>query len=207
MSAPPVRAGTTRRALVACLCASALALSLHSAPATAVAGGDDGVQEYEVKAAALPHFLRYTTWPKDAFGSKDAPFVLLVVGEDPFGATLDKIMAKVRVEKREVRIVRRKDLEELPKAHLVFLARSHADGLEALLDGVAKTDTLVVGDTEGMAEAGAHINLFLDAKRLGFEVNNEAVKRSRLEISSEMLKLAKLVKDKRRRASAPEEQP
>jgi hypothetical protein len=125
--------------------------------------------------------------------------VLLVVGDDPFGPALERIMAKVRGAGRPVRVVRAKDLEGLPRAQLVFLARSHAQSLGALLEGIAKSATLVVGDTEGLAAEGAHVNFYLDAKRLGFEVNTEAVKRSELEISSEMLKLARIVEDRRKR--------
>lgn len=191
---------STRRSLVAGLVTCALAALLGVRPAWGEAGAgepDTDPKEYQVKAAFLTHFIKYTTWPKSAFESKDSPFVLLVVGDDPFGAHIDKVMEKVRGAGRPVRVLRAKDTEDLPSAHMIFLAKSHAKELGAVLAGSAKTATLIVGDTEGLAADGAHINLFLDKNRLGFEVNTDAVKRSKLSISSEMLKLARIVKDRK----------
>jgi len=123
--------------------------------ASSLSTATDDPSEYEVKAAFLTHFVRYTTWPDDAFEKPDSPIVLLVVGDDPFGSVLDKQMEKV-----------------------------------------ARSSVLVVGDSEGLAENGAHINFFFEGKRPRFEVNTAAVKRSGLSINPEMLKLAKIVKDK-----------
>jgi hypothetical protein len=48
-------------------------------------------------------------------------------------------------------------------------------------------------DQDGMAQRGVMVNLFLDNRRIGFEVNAEAAKRARLNLSSKMLRLARAV--------------
>lgn len=165
-------------------------------PADAREANEDEVSEYRVKAASLLHFIGYTTWPKSAFEKEDSPFVVLVVGEDPFGPVLEKTLDGRKGAGRPIRIVRSASLEDLPKAHLLFLARSHAKEIGALMAGAAARGVLVVGDSEGVAADGAHVNVFLEAKRLRFEVNTDAVKRSDLTISPEMLKLARIVRDR-----------
>jgi hypothetical protein len=198
---------TSRRALVALLAACALGAFAVGAQARADREPDEEPKEYKVKAYFLAHFIGYTTWPKTAFEKADSPFVLLVVGEDPFGEQLELSMQKVRVAGHAVRVERRGDLEDLPRAHLVFVARSHAGELGKLLALPQAATTLLVGDAEGLAADGAHVGFYLEGKQTRFEVNEEAVKRSQLTISSEMLKLARLVKDRKRREAPEEREP
>ena len=40
--------------------------------------------EYDVKAAYLYKFTKFVEWPEAAFASAEAPFVIGVIGRDPF---------------------------------------------------------------------------------------------------------------------------
>lgn len=160
---------------------------------------EDEVSEYRVKAASLLHFISYTAWPKSVFEKEDSPIVVLVVGEDPFGPELEKALVGKKVAGRQIRVARSSRLEPLPKAHLIFLARSHSKEIGTLLAGPAARGVLVVGESEGLAAEGAHVNVYLESKRLRFEVNTAAVKRSELIIDPQMLKLARIVQDRAKR--------
>lgn len=50
-------------------------------------------QEYSLKAALLSKFGLYVEWPSSAFSSPTSPINLCVAGEDPFGESLDKVVA------------------------------------------------------------------------------------------------------------------
>ncbi|HVS19925.1 MAG TPA: YfiR family protein [Planctomycetota bacterium] len=173
-----------------------LAHGSSAAPARVTAESAQEGTEYKVKAASLYHFINYTTWPKEVFEDERSPVVLLVLGEDPFGKALDELLKGKKAGGRSIRVLRAETLEKLPRAHMVFLAQSHAKELPALLKAVAGTSALVVGDSEGQAEQGAHVSFFVDSKRVGFAVNVTAVKRSKLTISPEMLKLARIIEEK-----------
>ncbi len=41
--------------------------------------------EYQVKAVFLFNFSQFMEWPPDAFPTPDTPFVIGVLGADPFG--------------------------------------------------------------------------------------------------------------------------
>ena len=41
--------------------------------------------EYSVKAVFLYSFGRYIEWPENTFHNESDPFVIGIVGEDPFG--------------------------------------------------------------------------------------------------------------------------
>src|SRR5437763_797056 len=50
-------------------------------------------REYAVKAAFIYNFAQFTQWPADAFTSDDSPFVIGIVGDDPFDHALDQAVA------------------------------------------------------------------------------------------------------------------
>jgi preprotein translocase subunit Sec61beta len=52
-----------------------------------------------------------------------------------------------------------------------------------------------VGESEGFATRGGVVNFFSEGKKLRFEINPQAAAQAEIEISSRLLRLAKLVAD------------
>ena len=65
-----------RRGLLVALALGLLPGSLRAAPSL----------EYAVKAAYLPKFIPFITWPDGAFAGADAPFTICLLGQDRLGA-------------------------------------------------------------------------------------------------------------------------
>jgi hypothetical protein len=53
---------------------------------------------------------------------------------------------------------------------------------------------LVVGESDDFAESGGAIELFLEERRVRFEINVEAAERSGIRINSRVLSLARIVR-------------
>ncbi len=161
--------------------------------------------EYQLKAAYLLNFLKLTEWPEESFDDKDEkkpdPFTVVVIGKDPFEEELDKTFKGQTAQGRSVRAVRLRDLpdeDEEIDGHLVFSALSKTRDRNELLERLSGRAVLLVGEEDGLAEDGAHINFYLADKRVKFEVNVDSVKRSNLEISATLLKLAKIVHEEKK---------
>jgi hypothetical protein len=151
--------------------------------------------EYALKAAVLFNFTKFVDWPADAFPDGKSPFHLCILGEDPFGAVLDAMVANEVWNGRPI-AVRRLPRGADPRAcQILFLARGegerHAEDAEVLA-GLRGTNVLAVGETDRFLAEGGHIRVFLDANRVRFEVNLPAVKTTRIKISSKLLRLARL---------------
>ena len=69
----------------------ALALGLLPGPLKAAPS-----LEYAVKAAYLPKFIPFITWPDGAFAGADAPFTICLLGQDHFEGKLDQAAAGLR---------------------------------------------------------------------------------------------------------------
>jgi hypothetical protein len=191
--------------------AFALAALLAAGGAAAGEGKPAESTEYEVKAAFLLNFTKFVTWPDKAFEKNESPFVIGVLGQDPFGATLDKMFEGKTVKDRKVEILRftwpeRKEGEPagdalqalvrgLKGCHLLFVSASedgHLDDLAKMLTG---SNVLTVGESEGFAKRLGVIGFFIEAKKVRFQINTDAAARAQLDISSRLLRLASVVHD------------
>lgn len=184
------------------LCAGLVLLYTCSMPVGAGRGGDpvpplDRTPEYRVKAAFIYNFIKYSTWPEGAFRNDEEPIILTVLGKDPFGGILDATMKGKQLDGRAIRIVRHAVLPETLRSHVVFYS-GDATLRRGVLDLTKALPALTIGEHTGDALAGALVGFYLESDKVRFEVNIGRVKEVRLEISSELLKLARIVKSEGR---------
>jgi len=149
--------------------------------------------EYEIKAAFLYNFARFVEWPPESGHDPGAPFVIAILGHDPFGPVLDETVAGKAVGGRPIEVRRVSRVEEAREAQIVFVAPSERPNMAAILKAVGRPGVLTVGDTDGFASQGGAINFTLQARRVRFEINPAAAEQARLKMSSQLLKLATLV--------------
>jgi hypothetical protein len=167
----------------------AAAVALLLILAGAVAQGEQ-VPEYELKAELLARFASFIEWPGSA---ESRPFVIGVAGQNPFGGYLDKIAASRRIKGRAVVIRPIAELPQLDGCDIVFIAASERSRLATLLAHTDSHPILTVGDTSGYAASGVLINFYTSGETVRFEINESAVERSGLKVSSKLFKLARLV--------------
>ena len=153
------------------------------------------VPEYEAKSEFLERFTRFIDWPPGSSAeAPGTPFVIGVVGRDPFGPYLDALAARpIKGKRVRVRRLPGNSPDLAGCCHLLYIAASEARELPRIVSRLADRPVLTVGDTRGFAEAGVLINLVEDGGRIGFEVNEPAVRRSGLKFNSKLLRLARLV--------------
>jgi YfiR/HmsC-like len=169
---------------------SALALCLALAAARS---GAAPPTEYEVKAAFLFHFARLVEWPD--VGDPTEPFVIGIMGDDPFGSTLEGVIGVQTVRSRPIQIRRYHPGEELdPKPHILFVAAPSARDQERMLKDLKGAPVLTVGDGEAFAASGGMIGFRLTREgRVAFDINQQETERAGLKLSSQLLKLARIV--------------
>jgi hypothetical protein len=153
--------------------------------------------EYEVKAAFLYKFASFVEWPEEpgalseSGNSERQPAgsrrCIGIVGQDPFGAVLDDTVAG------KFAVRRFKPGQESDGCQILFLGASERRRLRAVLGRLRHAAVLTVGDMPGFCEQGGMINLGLADHRIRLEINPEAASRARLQLSSKLLSLARIV--------------
>jgi hypothetical protein len=174
----------------------ACVLLWHALGGAPVHGADPvAPSEYAVKAAFIYNFAKFTEWPPAAGGGTRDPIVLCAFAGEPYDAALASIDGK-SVQGRTLRVRRGLRPIEIKSCHVVFIAASEERRIPELLRAAAKAPVLTVGDSDGFAEGGGMIGLINADNRVQFEINNDAAQRVNLKIGSQLLRLARLVKER-----------
>ena len=95
-------------------------------PCSSAAAADEPL-EYQVKAAFLLNFTKFIDWPAAAFATPDSPISICILGDDPFGQTLDEIVEGEVVNGRKV-IVQRIKRAPPPKSCQVLFVEQVGKG-------------------------------------------------------------------------------
>jgi hypothetical protein len=149
--------------------------------------------EYAIKAAYIHNFARYVKWPDIAFKDADAPLYIAVLGQDPFGKVLDDTFKGKTSGTHPIEIKRFESMETLGDCHLLFVPSSEEKNLARLRESTKEKPILLVADSLSSAENGAHVGFYLEKSKVRFAINTESLKTSKLEASSELLKLARIL--------------
>ncbi len=150
--------------------------------------------EYEVKAAFIYNFTKYVQWPPPG-SNADEPFVIGVLGKDPFGLALDEVMGGQSVQRRVIVVRRFSRIEDAAKSHVLFVCASERPHLRRIFEALRNAPVLTVGDMGRFAELGGMINLTTEENRVRFEMNPNAIQRAGLKAGSPLFRLGRIVKE------------
>lgn len=149
--------------------------------------------EYQVKAVFLFNFTHFVDWPADSFESVDSPFVIGVLGQDPFGSALDDVVRGERVNGRPLVVQRYETLADLKPCHILFIDRSVRGDVTRTLDTLANRHTLTVTDFEPGGARNSIIRFLNEDKKIRLRINVDSAREAGLTISSKLLRPSQVV--------------
>ncbi len=149
-------------------------------------------REYDVKAAFIYNFTQFVTWPSDAFKAKNAPFVVAVVGDDPFNGALEQIMSGKTVDGRAIVVRHFPTPDQMDACQLLFVPANDDGALAAIMSRLGAAPVLTVGESDRFMPAGGDIRFFLDEDKMRFEIDPAATDAARLKVSAKLMKLARM---------------
>jgi uncharacterized protein DUF4154 len=171
------------RALRVLLVAITGAWTLLAAPAFAEP------TDLAVKAAFLPRFARYVTWPAAAMPKGSDPFVLCVIGEDPFGAMINDAARSQLIEGRRILVRRMDTAAGADNCHVAFVGGGRGQPTGQALAALARKPVLTVTDSATASQRGI-VHFVIAAGRVRFYIDQAAATQRGLSISSRLLALA-----------------
>ncbi len=132
-----------RMAAVAGTCAMVLFGLGIGAAAGAEKAPSSGYSEYQIKAAFLYNFAKFTKWPSGTYADASAPLVICVLGKDAFGKALDALAGK-RINGRPVAVSRLAGVEEAGRCQVVFISESEEERVPGIVGYLAGRPVLTV---------------------------------------------------------------
>lgn len=159
----------------------------------AVAVSATAPSEYQLKAVFLFNFAQFVEWPAQSFATPNAPFVIGVVGDDPFGGELDATVRGETVLGHPLVVKRYRTMSEVEPCQILFISESELSRLGNILSSLDRRAVLTVSDIDRAAERGAIIQFTNERNRLRLRINVAAAKAAGLTISSKLLRPAEIV--------------
>jgi hypothetical protein len=159
----------------------------------AQAQDDSAALALAVKAAYLYKLAPFVGWPAGALPPAPAPFMICIVGDDPFGALLDRVVEGQRLGDRPI-AVRRMDFAHADDAcPIMFLAGSNRQSVSDALESLRGRPVLTITDSAGRFAAKGIVHFVIVSERVRFEIDDAEAERCGLRISSKLLGLASSV--------------
>ncbi|HSZ07205.1 MAG TPA: YfiR family protein [Steroidobacteraceae bacterium] len=153
----------------------------------------DAPTEDQVQAVFLYNFSRFVEWPAQAFAAPNDPFVIGILGSDPFGARLDEAVRNEQINGHPLTVRRFRTLAEVDNCQILFVDRSETARIGQILAALDHRSTLTVSQAEGAAQRGVMIQFATENNRIRLRINVESARASGLTISSKLLRPAEIV--------------
>jgi hypothetical protein len=170
-----------------------LALVLASLAAATPLHAQGRFDEREIKATFLFNFTQFVEWPPASFADAQAPMVIGILGDDPFGRTLDDAVAGENTGNRPLAVARFRRIEDVTTCHILFISSSQAAQYGAVIAAVRGQAILTVGDEAGFTEAGGMIRFVTENNHVRLQVNAAAVRAAGMTVSSRLLRISQIV--------------
>jgi len=151
--------------------------------------------EYEVKAAYLYNFIKFVQWPEEAFSDNMDPIVIGIVGDDPFIDKLKIFTEQKTVHSRHLVIEKYEPYHIINQCHVLYIVSVDRRFQVSILQRLERKWILTIGDAEYFTRIGGIINFITDEEHIGFEINITELQKSELVMSSQILKLATIIRE------------
>ena len=156
-------------------------------------GAADSAGEYQIKAVFVYNFSHFVEWPAQAFADPKSPFVIGIVGGDPFEGRLDEAVRGEQVDAHPLKVRRYRGLEDVADCRILFIDRAASPQLRQILAALEHRSTLTVSDLDDASQRGVMIQLVMENKRIRLRINNDSARAAGLIISSQLLRPAQIV--------------
>lgn len=150
----------------------------------------------DVKAAFVYQFANFVTWPDDVFTDPAQPITIGILGNETVAKVLRESVRDKRIGDRQIVVRELTTPQEALECQIVFLDPSDAARVDAYLAVLVGKAILTVSDDNNFTEEGGIIKLYEQQNKLRIEINVDEAARSNLTVSSKLLSLAKVVRDR-----------
>ncbi|MGH9585686.1 MAG: YfiR family protein [Acidobacteriaceae bacterium] len=147
------------------------------------------LSEYDVEAAYLYNFGKFVRWPANS-ANEMSSFDICILGQDPFGGTLDKLIANEKVDGKPIRkrVINR--TAEAAGCAIVYISDSEAGNLRRIVSALSARGALLVSGLPNFLSEGGMIRFDVAGNRVRFSVNLDPATNCHLVFSSQLLKVA-----------------
>ena len=148
--------------------------------------------EYEVKAVFIFNFTQFVEWPSSSFSSAQAPLVIGVLGDNPFGSYLEDAVAGEKAHGHPIVVYYYKNPDEVEACNVLFINQSKSNEMSNIMAKLSGKGVLTISDANGFLQQGGIVRFFTKNNKISLQVNLDAAKSANLDISSKLLRICEI---------------
>jgi hypothetical protein len=149
--------------------------------------------EREMKAGFIYNFALFIEWPAHFFKNPSSPLAVCVAGDKNTAAAFDSLKTK-KIKDRPVIVYTPGDNATHGSCHIIYIATHNKAEAADYIQRVSGPGILTIGNADGFCQRGGIINFYQENNKLRFEINTDAAQRAGLKLSSQLLKLARIIR-------------
>jgi hypothetical protein len=161
---------------------------------SASTGRTQDVTEPSLKAAFIYNFAKFTNWPMESLPAT-AVFTACVLGDGPVSDALVKAIKDRQLGGRRMSVLNVPVDGAVRSCHLLYVAGITTTQVSAVLTAARGAPILTISDTDDFIKLGGIAHMFVVQGKMQFEFNLDPARRSKLQLSSQLLALAAHVHD------------
>ena len=162
-----------------------LLLSLAAVNGTSVQAQ---LTEHQMQAAVLANLAKFVDWPPST--PEEGPLRIGILGHDPFGRDLEKVLEGVKVKGRGFAVQRSQDLADLLDCHVIYFSAAETERVREGASLLKGRPILTAGEDDGFLDGGGIIRFDLKGNKVRFAINLESADQAGLSIHPQVLRLA-----------------
>lgn len=146
--------------------------------------------ELQIKAVFIYNFTQFIEWPPESFESPQDPFIIGVLGENVFGKYLEEAVADERYKSRPIVVRYYATQKDVGHCHILYV------GSLPNPNKGTKRPMLTIGERNDFMEQNGLLRFYTEGNKVRIEINQQAASDAGLTISSKLLQLSTIYRQK-----------
>jgi YfiR/HmsC-like len=159
-----------------------------------VGAQDQAIEESRRKAAALYNLTKFVEWPPNTFKNNTDSITSCVLGDSPFGRSLDQELNGKPIDDRRFVVRHVSEIRQVRGCQILMFTASERKRWRSALAELTAGGLLTVGEADDFTSDGGVATLSVESGKVRIEINVEAAAKKGLRISSRLLGLRQVVK-------------
>jgi len=134
---------------------------------------------------------KFVQWKRD----RKRTFVITILN-NPYEDLFDVTYKNKKIHKKKIELVYIDNIKDLKFTHILYISNSNSKKLKNILKTINKKNILVVSNIRGFAQKGGVIQVYFASRKPKLKINLKRAKKNNLKVSSSLLKIAEIVKEK-----------
>ena len=115
-----------------------------------------------------------------------------ILGNDPFGTYLEDMVRGEKTGDHPIIVQHYRSAKDVGNCNILYINLQSAENIKEALANIAPHNVLTVSDADKFMKQGGEVRFFEEDNKIKIQINMSATKASGLEISSKLLRIAKI---------------